>query len=229
MNREELNQLIDGLLSLAPPGSEKRRELVELATLQPSWIGLVSEWLWLNQRSLEAAIYLKVWLGWPYRRIGEVYGLDFREVSQLIKSQRMERLGSYPPPQEEEVPDYAGISCFMVDQNLSPWIDSEWEKSYGLAQVYQHVEACKHCLARRELYWKLQSQILEERRSVPPIDVEEWTKIREAFGFRQRKKLIKWMILLFFIFFVLGTILWMIQSQPEKMPNIYEIGEDIEN
>jgi len=229
MDREELNQLIDGLLSLAPQSPEKRRELVELATLQPDWVGLVSEWLWLNQRSLEAAIYLKVWLGWTYRRIGEVYGLDFREVSQLIKSQRMESLGSYPPPQEEEVPDFAGISCFMVDQNLSPWIDSEWEKSYGLSQVYQHIEACKHCRSRRELYWKLQSKILEERRSTLPVEESEWSEIRGALRSRQRKKVIKWVSILLLIFSLLGIILWMIQSQPEKMPNIYEIEENLEN
>lgn len=229
MNREELNQLIDGLLSLAPESPEKRRELVELATLQPHWVGLVAEWLWLNQRSLETAIYLKVWLGWTYRRIGEVYGLDFRETSQLIKSQRMERLGSYPPPQDEEVPDYAGISCFMVDQNLSPWIDSEWEKAYGLAQVYQHIEACKHCRFRRELYWKLQSEILEERRLIKPVGEAEWSEIIEALRLRQRKRVIRWLSIVFLIFSLLGIILWMIQSQPEKMPNIYEIEESSED
>ncbi len=215
--------MLDGLLSLTPATSEKRQELIELSIVQPSWVGLVSEWLWLNQKSLEMALYLKVWLGWSYRRIGQVYGLSFREVSQLIKSQRIERLGSYPPPMDQEVHDHAGISCFMVDQNLSPWVDSEWEKSYGVSQVYQHLEICSFCKTRRDRYWKLQTEILAQRRSFEPVTEDEWRKTRSALFSRQRKKFAQLLAIFFLIFFVIGIILWMIQSQPEKMPNIYEI------
>lgn len=225
MERDDLNLYLDALLSLSDNPEQKRGELVELAQFHSSWPNLVAEWLWTNQKGIEMALFIKIWFAWSYEELGEVFGLGFREVSQLLRSQRVARLGNYPPVFEENGPQFGGVSCFMVEQQLSNWLDSEWEETKGLDSIHTHLHECQACRARLEAYRKDYSEILSARKSYPPISVEEWLRAADELA-RQRKRVrLQWISVIVVCLFFLGIILWMLQSQPEKMPNIYEIKE----
>lgn len=225
MEREELNIYIDGLLSLSEAPDEARSQLIELAFFHDDWPTFLAEWLWLNHKAIDVAWKLKSWFAWSYSELAEVFALDFREFGRTLRSQRLERLGPYPSASQDELPHYGGLSCFMVEQQLSNWIDSEWEDTTGLHPIHRHLSECTPCKERLYAYRKLQAEVLTERAKFEPITAEEWLKAYRRVQKKKWQARRQWTVVMLLALAFLAIILWMLQSQPEKMPNIYEIKE----
>jgi len=228
MRRSDLNLYLDALLAFVVDQSnteQARRELVEIALEAEDFNSLLSAWLWNQKKGLDAALYVKLWFGLRYQDLGELYGLSDREISQVLRSQRIGILGSYPPLDQEKR-EVAGISCFMLEQRMSEWVDSEFEDLSSLPNLRQHFEGCSFCKNRLASYRKLQTQILESRKLQTPVSAEEWSQVEKEMrqrAFRERFKLISMALM---VVVLSAAAIWIYTRTESKMPNVYEIHSD---
>ncbi|TVQ80924.1 MAG: hypothetical protein EA369_01130 [Bradymonadales bacterium] len=228
MDRESLNIYLRPFLALEPGAKDRRQQLIEIAAEEDQLLGVLSEWLWELEGGLEQILELKLWFSLGYADLGRLFGFSEREVGQQMRTARLRHLGPYPPANKgaEEVPNFGGLSCFMVEQQFSQWMDSEWEVLGSLKKMREHLDQCEACYGRLKEYRKLQKQILERLPSVEPVSEEEWQQALRAKAKRFRRQAFNWFGVIAIIFLILFIFLWIIQSQPEKMPNIYEIPDD---
>jgi hypothetical protein len=228
VDRQQLNLYIDGLLSFAEGESQQDRlDLVEIASKSADLGDLTAEWLWLQNKGSESALELMLWLKLSYSEIGDIFGYSVREVNQQIRGLRVERLGAYPPVSKlsEQSKAQKGLSCFMVEQRLSSWVDSEWEDVSGLKEMQKHLDDCSACRERLGKYRQLQNEIIQNRRKFKPIDQEEWEALISYLEREAKKRRMKWWLALGMGVLILGAFCWWLLDRPETMPNIYEIKE----
>jgi len=228
VQRKELNLYIDGLLSLKSKSEEEARaDLVDLAARSDSLIELLADWLWENDRGTEVALELKLWFGFSYDRLADLYGKSVRELAQLLRNQRFALLGPYPPLEllSEGAAQSLELSCFMVEQRLSFWVDGEWEDVAGLSQLNVHLSGCTACQERLNRYRELQSRVMSERKSFRAFEIEEWKRLFEASKKRQTKRRLQWALAVIILVGLIGVFVGIIKKRPEVMPNIYEISD----
>jgi hypothetical protein len=227
LERDAVNAHIDGFLSLVDDTEKTRFLLVEEARSALSVWELLRDWLWMNNLGLDSALKVKVWFALSYDQMGHVFAMQASEILQTLRSQRSQRLSSYPSLTDSGVSEkVAGISCFMIEQHLSAWIDGEIENTNLLQSLKAHLGKCKACTARLKKYRELQSEILKERHKISPISDKVWVEIRSQVRARNRKRIIKISAVVVTIGIVCGILAWVIWTKPEKMPNIYEIQEN---
>jgi hypothetical protein len=196
--------------------------LIELAEEAQDLPELVREWLFELNRGLDASLELKVLFQFHYADLGQIFNLSFKEVTQALRSQRAALLGSYL---KREASQAGGISCFLVDQLLSPWVDSEWDNLAGMDRLGVHLLSCPSCSERLQLYRDLNSKILQRRGLFPLIRPEEWGRVLRLA--RQRRRFQAWRAV-FIVALILGGVsaaLLVLSQRPEKTPNVYEITE----
>src|SRR5690606_35630732 len=111
----------------------------------------------------------------------------------------------------------AGLSCFIVEQYLSPWMDGEIEDGQLRESLKAHLSACSDCHNRLEEYRQLQSRVLAERRSFEPIKEEEWQWGISDLKRRHRKRLVKVSAFLMMVMVVAGTVTWALNARTKKM------------
>lgn len=219
MELQDLNVYKDTLLSLSGALPGHRELLIRTAYESEDLRELLQEWLWLNDLGLSAAYPLKAWMGLSYRELGDVFGVSGREVGQAVRAHRA------PSYQRDTGDIFAELSCFMVEQYLSSWIDVEIPEAKLNLQMQEHLRQCKSCRERLELYRVRDANLLESRRKHPSISEEEWANVLKAWRLDQRRRWIKlgvWIGVLIALLIILALVVW---SKPEKMPNIYEIQE----
>ena len=226
MLREAVNTYIDAFLSMVPDSEDSQGLLVEEAKSADSVWELLRDWLLTNNLGFEVALQVKVWFGLNYKDLGFVMGLSSREVLQLVRTQRSQMLPSYPSVERSHQSEkIEGLSCFMVEQYLSPWLDGELLNDEMLAPLKAHLEKCEPCRNRLQEYRNLQSRILAERKHYNPISEDDWLDIKRNLTRRKRLRIIRWSAGVFSVLLVCSFLAWVMWSKPEKMPNIYEIGE----
>lgn len=225
MRREDVNPYISTLLSLVPSGGQARELLIELGAATDSMPELVADWVHLNELGLVCALRLKTWLGLDYQTLSLILGISPRELARLLRTQRLKEIGPYALSAEDEGRKLAGVSCFMVEQQLSSWIDSEWEDRSGLKSLREHLELCEDCGQRLRSYRQLEAKIIEERQHFEPISVEEWDQVLGALSRLRRKRRFQVLAVLFILVSLAALIAWLVTSQPKETPNIYEIEE----
>lgn len=226
MDRESLNLHLNSLLSLSREPEQAREILLEMAYEHDSWEEFIAEWLLSQGCGEEQLLEIKVLLGASYERLARIFGLHYREVAQLLRTQRSQRLGAYPKRGQEAWPSRegpGGLSCFMVEQYLSPWIDGEWESLGVLASIRDHLNRCPSCYKRLQQYRHLQAELLAERMQFPRVSEEEWVAMHLQ---RKQKRRRRWgfsLLALIGLALLVLFIQWILQKQPERMPNIYEL------
>jgi hypothetical protein len=234
VRREELNLYLDSLLALAPAeqgavsgsqgGSPRalRRLLIGLAEEAESLPELIREWLFELNRGSDAALEIRILFQLRYQDLGEIFNLSFKEITQLLRSQRAQILGAYLKREDSQA---GGVSCFLVDQLLSPWVDSEWDNLAGMDKLGAHLFLCSSCAERLQMVRDLNAQILKRRVRDKTIAIEEWRKtIRELRRDLRRRSLRVGIITILILSALIATLVVLIQ-RPEKTPNIYEITE----
>ncbi|MBN8555027.1 MAG: hypothetical protein J0L93_06240 [Deltaproteobacteria bacterium] len=228
MKIESLNLYLDGLLGLCSDPESNRAPLIEEAAATADICELLQDWLWLLDLDEKSCLQIRVWFGLSYRQLGKVLHLSSREVAQLIKSQRAQMLSTYPAislatskVQEDE--KIAGLSCFMVEQHLSAWSDSELIDPKIQESIQTHLRACALCTQRLQEYRQLQADILKKRPSFEAVTEKESQKVLKIASRRKRDRILRFAYWIFIILTVLTFLAWVIWSKPEKMPNIYEI------
>ncbi len=220
MRLEILNLYLDGLLGLTEDPLKARLPLIEEALSAQSFLELLQEWVWVNNLNEKSCLVLKVWFSLSYRELGEIFGLTPREMNQLLRNLRVSALPPYRPAAQE---DEAGISCFMVEQHLSPWLDGEIEDLRVMEAISAHTIRCLECASRLNQFRELQASILKQRFRQPPILQEEWVAAVGHLYIERRRQVLKFVFFLVLFLSVLAILAWFILSKPEKIPNIYEI------
>jgi len=226
MAREQLNLYLDGLLSLSRyPDDISRERLVQVCGDSESFEELLGEWIWVNGLSPEILLNLKLWFGLRYQNLADLFGLSIREVDQMLRGLRVRELGGYPELSHlnKDAPDSGRISCFMVEQRLSAWVDTEWEDLTGLKDLQAHLERCQNCRERLKSYRRLQMKILGERKEFLAISEEEWSQLQQRIGRQKIRNRAKWLASVIIAIIVFIGIVWVINSKSERAPNIYEI------
>jgi len=223
VQRQDLNVHLSNFFSLVPEGDAGREALIVLAANSSSFQQLLREWLWEQDLGLDQILQLKTYFTLGYMDLGKLFGLERREVAQQLRSRRLEVLGSYPRIDQGDFSDGpAGLSCFMVEQQLSQWLDCEWEELSSLAPIRKHLEFCPACSHRLQSYRELHRNLLEKRASPSAISEREWIATLLKYKRVRRKKVFKWLAILATLAAILILFVWIIQQQPERMPNIYE-------
>lgn len=212
---------LDSLWVFAKPEA-RRALLIELAFEAQDIRELLVDWLWENDRGSEVALQAHLLFQLDYASLGEIFNLGFKEATQLVRTQRNERLGSMLTRADT---DEGGISCFLVEQLLSPWIDSEWDNLNEVDKMRLHLDRCPSCRPRLEAYRNLNHEILQSRQIQEPVSESEWSHVlRTVFRDRRRRR---WRTILVVLLTILlfGGLVFYLSSGPEEMPNIYEINE----
>jgi len=229
MNCDQVNFYIEGLLSLVDSPEDSsigglRGQLIEEAAYSKDILELLRQWLAVNDLGADAALKVRVWFALSYQQLGQVFGIKPRELAQVLRTQRTLYLPTYPPVSKAlESQEISGVSCFMVEQHLSQWIDSEITDVRMIQAVRAHIDDCLHCESRLEAYRDLQKKILLQRKSWPALSDLEWETALQAE--RQRHtKFVRTLILYgVAILIVAGVVIVFFASRPDKMPNIYEL------
>jgi len=224
--REQLNLYLDGLLSLSRyPEDVSRERLVQVCGDSESFEELLGEWIWVNGLSPEISLKLKLWFGLQYQNLADLFGLSIREVDQMLRGLRVRELGSYPELSHlnKDAPGSGRISCFMVEQRLSAWVDTEWEDLTGLKELQAHLEECENCRGRLKSYRQLQMKILGERKEFSAVTEEDWTLLQMQIGRKKIRNRAKWLAYGMIAIIIFIGIVWVIKSRSERAPNIYEI------
>lgn len=227
VTREELNIYLDAFMSFCPEGREgARNSLVELIEASDNLEEAIASWLWWCGCGLEAALRVKIWFGLAYKDLGEVFALDFRDLKKLLRAQRAEFLGPYPPldiQQDGAVGRTTEFtSCFMVEQNLSAWVDAEWEDFSQVENIRLHLDECSNCQDRLAKYRQLQTEIARQRKTAPPVSEQEWDEALVDARSLGRKRLLRGFAILFVLISLVGAGGFFVMKKEEKMPNIYE-------
>jgi hypothetical protein len=223
MIRSTLNLYLDGLMSLSQEREASGRFLlIEEALMNSSLAELLQDWIVLNGQDLGSALRVKLWFSLSYQEMAVIFVLSAKEMAQQIRNQRILRLPAYRP-ETTDIPLGSDISCFMVEQQMSAWVDCELEDGRTMAQLQRHFELCPLCRGRLELYRRLHSEILGERENFPPISIKEWD---DAVEWLRRAKVRRYLHLGTVVTVILVAVVimsWVLGSKPEKMPNVYEI------
>ena len=224
MQRETLNLYLDALWTLTEDkGTADRHLLIEEAIEAESLLSLLSEWAAIQDLNEASALKMKVWFGLSYTQLSELWDLPYRQIVQMIRSQRAALLPTYPPTHRaQEATQIDGLSCFMVEQNLSSWLDGECDLQM-VENLWAHIHHCADCEHRLTFYRDLQTVILAERSKAKSVSEDEWNDARlrlrrESLQRKVRGVLIA--VIVAVICLLLGLVIW---TKPEKMPNIYEI------
>ena len=219
MNRGGLNLYLEGLLSLSSDKSTARLILIREALSAASLVELLQEWVWIQGLDHTSALKLKIWFQLSYRELSEVFNCSIREVVQLLRNQRLQLLPVYRPEKAAQ----GVMSCFMVEQYLSVWMDCEISERKTIEDITDHLKACSSCHDRLIQFRNLQSLILNSRGEASEIDEMEWNEALRYFQSENRKRL--WKITVFGMVVLAVSLLlaWAIFAKPEKMPNVYEI------
>lgn len=230
MDLHSINCFRNGLLGLAPYGTAQRKLLIEEGAAAANLMELLEEWIWTYNIRESEVLKLKVWLGLSTADLAEVFRRSHRDISQLLRNQRAAYLPTYPAPDRaQETSQVLGLSCFMVEQYLSAWIDQELIEVKVGETLMGHCHACEPCRTRLQMYRDLQETILKERPSYPPIEPNEWSEalaeLRQAEK-RQIRRIISFLVAVVLLASVLA---WVFLSKPEKIPNVYELPETREN
>ncbi len=217
---DELNLYIDSLMAIAK--KPDRELLIELAEQNDNLKDLLRDWLWEQDRGSDATLELKNLFQLRYEDLGEIFNLSFKEVTQLLRTQRAAALGAYLKREDSQA---GGISCFLVDQLLSPWVDSEWDNLSGMDKLGEHLRLCPSCRHRLQDYRELNGRILARREPVELMSQEEWAAGLKKLRQRRRKQRLKVSLILILILGLIAGLSALILKQPEKTPNVYEITE----
>lgn len=230
VERDETNIYIEGLLSLLDPadweGSERevRTQLIVEAHFSAQLEDLLSQWILLHELRRERVLWLKVWLSLSYAQLGRVYGVSAKEIGQWLRALRVEKLPTYPPISKAlETQEVSGISCFMVEQHLSLWLDAEISDMRVITQVRQHLDRCLDCQMRLEAYRHQHEVLLRQRRRAPGFSKLEWDSALLEYRKGRRKfwrRFFVFAVGAIIVAIILGALLL---SRPDRMPNIYEI------
>lgn len=230
MRREELNMFLDGLLSLSPDQSkDSRKLLIELASVSGSYSELLAEWLSFHDFWKDKILEIKTWMGLSYFQLMTLFNCSHREVGRILSAKRSQQLPPYPaktlsstaPPRQDD--EIEGISCFMVEQHLSSWIDGEWETYSEVSKIQKHLDACPACRQRLQDYRSLHQVVLKQRRSYEAVSEREWRATLEELQRLKVRRRFRYILSFSFIILVVVGIFYLVEAQPEKMPNIYEI------
>lgn len=229
MNRDELNIYIDAYLGLSSDPKAARRTLIEEASGVETPLELIRRWILLQSVGVDQILELKSWFGLSYSDLGEILHVSAKEVGQLLRKQRAALLPAYPSPgslQEGDEAAFGGISCFMVEQHMSAWVDGELQDIPILRSLKVHLASCEACTARLEAYRELQASILKQRAPQASISQKEWDETLEA-ALRRFRIFLGRTVGVVILVIVVGTLgVWALRSKSEKMPNIYEIPEE---
>lgn len=224
MDRHSLNLYLDGYLALSDHGDRDRSLLIEEAAKAQNHDELLRDWLWLKGAGLDRLLELKIWFGLNYQAIGEILGMSMKEVGQTLRKQRSQRLPAYPG--STELSEAGGLSCFMVEQQMSPWVDGELQDVPTLRSLKEHLQSCTGCSQRLQVYRDLQTEVLKKRFRSDSISADEWGDSIRDYQRRFRSFQLKTVFILLGLFMFFGSIWWILNQKPEKMPNIYEITEE---
>lgn len=221
MERNLLNLYLDPLMQISDLElKEARRKLIELAYELENIEDLLPEWMWMNQAGEDLSLRVMLWFGLGYDQLAEIFGYSIKEIRQLIRSQRVAELGRYPALGHKSQ-DFGGISCFMVEQNLSAWMDSEWEDLAGVQAMQAHLKDCNACRDRLMEYRKLQEKIISEKRTHPEIEKTEWDEAVGVLKQRIRTRRAQYAVIGLIFVSIVGLTIWVLESQPDEMPNVY--------
>lgn len=229
MLRETLNTYTDGLVGLAldPDAknlAEVRRVFIEEGAQAENCVELLEEWIWIHNLRESEAHKIKVWLGLNYLELATAFHRTVRDIAQLLRNQRSEALPSYPShEQAQDNRQIAGLSCFMVEQNLSAWLDQEFLDSKTGENIILHTQACPLCRERLQVYRDQHSQLLANRPNLPPISEEEWDKTQQLLSQERRRRLLQVAAVIFVVLAISIILAWVLWAKPERMPNIYEL------
>ncbi|MDB5036539.1 MAG: hypothetical protein JWQ35_67 [Bacteriovoracaceae bacterium] len=219
MIRGILNTYLDGFLSLASDKEASRLLLIDESLSAESLLDLLRQWVWLQDLDQASCLKLKLWFQLSYSDLSLMFGVSRREVNQWLRNQRVLLLPTYRP-----TPNLAeGLSCFMVEQHLSPWLDGELDDLKRARGIHSHLGNCRNCQQRLESYRELQSLILLSRNHEPEIREDEWESSIQKLRSERKKQVSRVFISLAVILAISSLLAWAIFSKPEKMPNVYEI------
>lgn len=226
MRYQDLNSYWDGLLALGrrfSKAEEARAQLIEEASSSDSLEDLVEQWVLVNDLGQPQLLQLKIWLQMSYSQLAQVFRCGQREIAQWLKAQRSLYLPAYPVGQPMTAEHADGLSCFMVEQYLSQWIDAEIFDVRTIQSLRQHLSDCSACQERLELYRQLQSKILSSRPSYQAISDQEWRETLNAHRRRERRWLVRLILYVAaIVLLALVGIVWVVLV-PEKSPNIFEL------
>ena len=186
---------------------------------------LISDWLWTGSYDHQSALELRTWFQLNYQELGSIYELNPREIAQILRNLRAQRLQSPELIENEAALDATGLSCFMVEQHLSSWIDEEVSDLRSLQNMEQHLAYCEKCHQRLSAYRELHSTILQQRKHFEPVTPEEWEETIEAYFTRRRRFVLRSLLYIGALLAIVGVLSWAIWFQQERMPNVYEINE----
>jgi len=233
MDLETLNLYLDGLLSLVLEHKAEFQErdlralLIEESAQALSFSDLVYEWLSLHSLSEEEALKMKIWFALPYKDLAEILSISTREVGQLLRTQRSLLLPNrvLRDEQQQSPPQIGGLSCFMIEQHLSVWIDGEIQDATTEESLRGHLKQCRECRGRLEEYRTLQEKLLSQRQSFPSIAEEEWSNVLRMAKVRRRQRIAKSSAYFLVVCVLCFLIVWVFWSKAAKTPNIYDIQE----
>jgi len=223
---EDLNAYWDGLLALGrgfKSPEEARLQLIEEASSSDSLEGLIQQWVLVNDLGQPQLLQLKIWLQLSYAQLAEIFRCSPREIAQWLKAQRSLLLPAYPSSREQSSEPIEGLSCFMVEQYLSQWIDSEVVDVRVIQSMKQHLSLCSDCRARLDVYRELQGRILHSRPRSPAPSENEWNQTIRLVHRKEKRLLIRIVVYVIVVLALAAAgILWLVLA-PEKSPNIFEL------
>lgn len=222
----EINLRLDGILGLEPISQDLRDELIREASESESFDEFLRDWLIVREFEKGQILFVKIWIGLSYDHLASIFDIPLKEVVQML---RMARIARLPPYRVGETEAYVSSdwSCFLVEQHLSPWIDGELESPQHVEKMLLHLSTCDWCRKRLDQYRTLQTEILDQRPRLLPISESEWSLTLQKWAIEKRR--LRTRIALVGLLICLGTIMLVIlaSTRPEKIPNVYEIPENI--
>ncbi len=220
MTLNELNVYLDGILSLSPDSDDTRWQLAELYDPSFTLVDLLRELHIIYGWSDSTVYAAKVWFSLSYADLAQIYSLDEKSISQIMRSERMRGL---PPYRPQTTTSAGALSCFMVDQLLSPFIDLEIQESSVRGAVQEHLAGCDACSGRLAFIRQLDAVKWKERKAFKPFSYQEWEALQQLVKERDRFERGQWSVLAGLIFMTLGFAIWFLASSPAELPNIYEM------
>ncbi len=187
-------------------------------------LNLLQDWLLMQDLNLESILKVQAFFGLTYQQLGQVFNQGPREIAQAIRAQRLLGLSSYPPVEKAlDNEEISGLSCFMVEQQLSAWIDSEVQDMRVVQQLHGHFTNCTGCSQRLQEFRDHKHRTLKMRQSFPPVSEWEWN---DSLAEMQRVRKRFWRsfaVYSLFAIVLVGVIVTFLWVRPADVPNVYEV------
>jgi len=119
--------------------------------------------------------------------------------------------------------EFGGISCFVFEQSMSRWLDSEFEDFSQLPKFQEHLDKCHSCQSTLEAFRKGDKELYRSKQRYPVMSQREFDETKRRAQQQWRKARVKAAVFTFLIVGFLALIFYFLFQSHGPTPNVFEM------